>query len=102
VAMPTPLPPAVAASLTSALRQIEADDDTTAVSRDLAARFPPPERADPVAELGQMLSGRGGRGLFGNSGVWVTETPSPMAAAILSQERGQPTASGSRADPGLS
>ena len=102
VAMPTPLPPAIAASLTSALHQIEADDDTTAVSQDLAARFPPPERADPVAELGRMLSERGGRGLFGNSGVWVTETPSPMAAAILGQERRQPAMSGLRADVGLS
>ena len=102
VAMPTPLPPAVAASLTSALRRIEADDDTTAVSRDLAARFPPPERADPVAELGQMLSERGGRGLFGNSGVWVTETPSPMATAILGQEYRPPAMPGLRADLGLS
>jgi hypothetical protein len=102
VAMPTPLPPAVAMSLTSALRQIEADDDTTAVSQDLAARFPPPERADPVAELGQMLSERGGRGLFGNSGVWVTEAPSPMAAAILGQQRRQPAWSGPRADLGWS
>jgi hypothetical protein len=103
VAMPTPLPPAVAASLTSALRQIEADDDTTAISQDLAASFPPPERADPVAELGQMLSERGGRGLFGNSGVWVTETPSPMAAAILGgQEHRPPAMAGLRADLGLS
>jgi hypothetical protein len=102
VAMPTPLPPAVAASLVSALRRIEADDDTTAVSRDLAARFPPPERADPMTELGQMMSERGGRGLFGNSGVWVTETPSRLAAAILSQQRGQPPTVGLRADLGLS
>jgi hypothetical protein len=102
VAMPTPLPPAVAVSLASALRRIEEDDDTTAVSRDLAARFPPPVRADPVTELGQMLSERSGRGLFGNSGVWVTETPSRMAAAILSQQRGQPATNGLRADPGLS
>ena len=102
VAMPTPLPPAVAASLVSALRRIEADDDTTAVSRDLAVRFPPPERADPMTELGQMMSARGGRGLFGNSGVWVTESPSRMAAAILSQQRWQPPTSGLRADLGLS
>jgi hypothetical protein len=102
VAMPTPLPPAVAASLVSALRRIEADDDTTAVSRDLAVRFPPPERADPMTELGQMMSERGGRGLFGNSGVWVTESPSRMAAAILSQQRWQPPTSGLRADLGLS
>jgi hypothetical protein len=90
LAVPTPLTPAVAGSLASALRRIEADDDTTAASQDLAALFPPPERADPASELGQMLSGRAGRGLFGNSEVWVTETPSQVAAAILGQDHGQP------------
>ena len=89
LAMPTPLTPTIAASLDSALRRIEADDDTTAASQDLAARFPPPERADPVSELGRMLSGRAGRGLFGNSDVWVTETPSQVAAKILDQGHGQ-------------
>ena len=89
LAMPAPLTPAIAASLASALRRIEADDDTTAASQDLAARFPPPERADPVSELGRMLSGRAGRGLFGNSDVWVTETPSQVASAILDQDHGQ-------------
>jgi hypothetical protein len=92
LAMPTPLTPAIAASLSSALRRIEADDDTSAASQDLAARFPPPERADPVSELGRMLSGRAGRGLFGNSDVWVTETPSQVAAEILGQDRHPPTA----------
>jgi hypothetical protein len=87
LAVPTPLTPAVASSLASALRRIEADDDVTAASKDLAARFPPPERADPAGELGQALSGRG---LFGNSDVWVTETPSRVAAAILGQDRAQP------------
>jgi hypothetical protein len=76
--------------LASALRRIEAGDDRTAASQDLAARFPPPERADPASELGQALSGRAGRGLFGNSDVWVTETPSRVAAAILGQDRAQP------------
>ena len=90
LAVPTPLTPSVAASLGSALRRIEADDDPTAASQDLAARFPPPERADPASELGRMLSGRAGRGLFGNSEVWVTETPSEVAAAILGQDHGQP------------
>jgi hypothetical protein len=85
LAVPASLAPAVAESLTSALRRIEADDDTTAVSRDLAARFPPPERADPANELGQALTGRSGRGLFGNSMVWVTETPSQTAATVLAQ-----------------
>jgi hypothetical protein len=102
LAVPTPLPPAVASSLASALRRIEADDDVTAASQDLAARFPPPERADPASELGRALSGRAGRGLFGNSEVWVTETPSQVAAAILGQDRGQPPAGSLWAEAGLS
>jgi hypothetical protein len=85
LAMPTSLAPPVAESLTTSLRRIEEDDDTTAVSQDLAARFPPPERPDPAEELGLALPGRAGRGLFGNSEVWVTETPSRIASAILSQ-----------------
>jgi len=85
LAMPTSLSPAVAGSLDSALRRIEADDDATAVSRDLAARFPPPQRADPASELGRALAGRAGRGLFGNSDVWVTETLGQTAAPVLAQ-----------------
>jgi hypothetical protein len=83
VALPTSLTPPVARALTQALRRIEEDDDVTAVSQDLAARFPPPDRADLYGELGQSLSGRAGRGLFGSSDVWVTETPSHSAAAFL-------------------
>jgi hypothetical protein len=89
VAVPTALAPAVAQSLSATLRRIEAADDVTAVSQDLAARFRPPDRPDPAAELGQALSGRAGRGLFGSSGVWVTQTPSPGAAAILARRREQ-------------
>ena len=85
LAVPTPLTPEVEGSLTSALRRIEEDDDTTAASADLAAGFPPPERSDPATELGQILSGRSGRGLFGNSDVWVTETASQVAATIMDQ-----------------
>jgi hypothetical protein len=85
LAMPTTLSPAVAGSLASALRRIEADDDVTAASRDLAARFPPPQRANPASELGQALAGRAGRGLFGNSDVWVTETLGQTAAPVLAQ-----------------
>jgi hypothetical protein len=88
VAVPTALPPPVAQSLTRALRQIEENDDVTSASSDLAGRFPPPDRPDPVAELGQALSGRSGRGLFGSSAVWVTETPSRGAAAILAGRGG--------------
>jgi len=90
IAIPTPLSPPVAQSLTAALHRIEDADDVTSVSADLASRFPPPDRADPVAELGQMLPGRGGRGLFGNSDVWITEAPSRTAARILNQRQEQP------------
>jgi hypothetical protein len=85
LAVPQSIPPAVAASLDAALRGIEADDDVTAVSRDLAERFPPPEREDPAKDLGQLSHGAG-RGLFGNSDVLVTETPSRSAAAILRRQ----------------
>jgi hypothetical protein len=101
LAVPTALPAAVASSLDSALRRIEADDDVTAASQDLAARFPPPERADPAGELGRALSGRAGRGLFGNSEVWVTETPSQVAAAILGQDRGHSPAGSLWPEAGL-
>jgi hypothetical protein len=92
LAVPTPLSPPVAASLATALRQIEADDDVTAVSGDLARRFAPPERAGPSRELGRSLKGRAGRGLFGNSKVWITETISPVAAAILRSQPAPPPA----------
>jgi hypothetical protein len=85
VAVPTSLAPPIAQSLAHALRRIESDDDVTAVSRDLAGRFPPPERADPAKELGRSLAGRAGRGLFGNSEVWVMESPSSAAASLLKQ-----------------
>jgi hypothetical protein len=102
VAVPTALAPPVAQSLTTALHQIEADDDVTSASGDLAGRFPPQDQPDPAAELGQALSGRAGRGLFGSSAVWVTETPSPGAAAILAMRRGQGMSDGgSRGDAAM-
>jgi hypothetical protein len=92
LAVPTSLTPPVADALARTLRQISAADDTTAVSADLARRFPPPGQADPANELGQALNGRAGRGLFGCSDVWVTETPSRGATTVLSQIRDQPAA----------
>ena len=92
LAVPTPLSPPVAASLATALRQIEADDDVTAASGNLARRFAPPERTDPARELGRLLKGRAGRGLFGNSEVWVTEAMSPVAATILRSPPAPPPA----------
>ena len=88
--MPTSLSPAVAQSVARTLRRIEENDDQTAVSADLAALFPPPGRTDPADELGLALPGRSGRGLFGNSDVWVTETPSRVAAAVLAQRLENP------------
>jgi hypothetical protein len=92
VAVATSLSPPVARSLTAALRRIEEDDDMTSVSEDLAVRFAPPDRQDLSGELGQALTARGGRGLFGNSEVWVTETPSRTAAAVLGASREPPGA----------
>src|SRR5262249_57560224 len=66
LAVPTPLAPAVADILAATLRRIEADDDQTAASADLAARFAPPQGVDPLVELGQAPHGRAGRGMFGN------------------------------------
>jgi hypothetical protein len=91
LAVPVSLSPPVAQSLAQALRKIAAADDVTAVSRDLAGWFPPPEQADPANELGQALSGGAGRGLFGSSEVWVTETPPRSAAAILGRLSRQPS-----------
>jgi hypothetical protein len=90
VAMPTSLTPPVARTLTRALHRIEQNDDVTSVSGDLATRFPPPDRPDLSGELGRALSHRGGRGLFGNSEVWVTQTPSRSAAAVLRESHRAP------------
>ncbi|MBY8878447.1 hypothetical protein [Actinacidiphila acidipaludis] len=90
VATSTSLSPPVARALTAALRRIEEDDDVTSVSQDLAVRFPPPDRQDLAGELGQALTERGGRGLFGNSEVWVTETPSLVAAQVLAESHQLP------------
>jgi len=85
-----PLPAAAEAELTGALEHIEDDDDTTSASADLAARFPPPDRADTLAELVFVPGARAGRGLFGASDVWVTETPSPPARELMTREHAPP------------
>jgi hypothetical protein len=92
LAIPASLSPPVAESLASALCRIEVADDNTSASADLAARFPPPDRAGPAGALGAALDGRAGRGLFGNSDVWVTQTPARVAASVLGQRSGPPPA----------
>jgi hypothetical protein len=80
----TPLPGAAAPELTGALARIEEQDDVTSASPDLAVRFPPPDRASELRELTFTPAGaRAGRGLFGASNVWVTETPSRAARELL-------------------
>jgi hypothetical protein len=86
-----PLPAAAETELTGALERIEADDDVTSASPDLAARFPPPDRADTLAELAFVPDARSSRGLFGSSDVWVTETPSPPARELLIREHEPPS-----------
>ena len=86
-----PLPAAAEEELTGALERIEDDDDTTSASADLAARFPPPDRVNTLAELVFVPGTRAGRGLFGASDVWITETPSPAARALLTRDHDQPS-----------
>ena len=85
LAATVPLPESAEAELTGALRDIERADDTTSASPDLAVRFPPPDRADTLAELTFVPGTRAGRGLFGASDVYVTESPSPAARAVIGQ-----------------
>jgi hypothetical protein len=80
-----PLPDAAEADLTAALERIEDADDVTSASADLAARFPPPDRAETLREITFVPGTRAGRGLFGASDVWITETPSPAARAVLGE-----------------
>jgi hypothetical protein len=85
-----PIPQAVSDELTGMISQIEEDDDVTSVSEDIAGRFPPPERADDLLEL-EFTGIAQGRGLFGGSDVWITETPSDLARALLSHEHDRPS-----------
>jgi hypothetical protein len=78
-----PLPAAAEAELTGALERIEEADDVTSASPDLAVRFPPPDRANTLDELVFVPDTRGGRGLFGASGVYVIESPSTAATEVL-------------------
>jgi hypothetical protein len=74
-------------ALTKTLYRLDAEDSVVhaaGVPSDLVRRFPGPLREDPLVEL-VPAPGRGrGRGLFGNSQVWVTETPGAAARRLLS------------------
>jgi hypothetical protein len=85
-----PLPPAASDELTAALERIEEDDDTTSASPDLAVRFPPPDRADTLAELVFVGGDQRATGLFGASDVWVSEVASEQAHKLLVEEQVPP------------
>jgi hypothetical protein len=85
-----PLPASAEEELTGALERIEEGDDVTSASPDLAARFPPPDRANTLDELALIPHTRGGRGLFGASGVYVIESPSAAAMELLTTQQTAP------------
>ncbi|MFI6085175.1 hypothetical protein ACIBBB_30120 [Streptomyces sp. NPDC051217] len=62
--VPTSLSPPIARSLTLALRRIEANDDVTAASEELAARFPPPRPAGSGRRTGPGTVREGRTGPF--------------------------------------
>jgi hypothetical protein len=86
-----PLPEGTTRALTMTLARLDAEDQVVhdATHSGLVRRFLGPLREDPLAEL-EPWRGRGrGRGLFGNSQVWVTETGAATARRVLSAV-GQP------------
>lgn len=82
-----PLPDGTTRALTKTLFRLDADDQAETAGgtqSDLVSQFLGPLREDPLVEL-VPAPGRGrGRGLFGNSQVWVTETPGATARRLLS------------------
>jgi hypothetical protein len=85
-----PLPEGTTRALTTTVARLDAEDQVAhdATHSGLVRRFLGPLREDPLAEL-EPWPGRGrGRGLFGNSQVWVTETGAASARRLLSG-RGQ-------------
>lgn len=83
-----PLPEATTHALAAAFARLDAEDQLVEVPdsshSNLVRQFPGPLRHGPLADL-TPAPGRGrGRGLFGNSQVWVTETGAATARRLLS------------------
>ena len=76
-----PIPEKVNDELTGVISEIEESDDVTSVS-DMAYRFPPPDRANDLAEL-TFTGIAQGRGLFGGASVWSTPSSSDQSAELL-------------------
>jgi hypothetical protein len=79
------LPEAASDELTGVVSRLEAQDDVTSASPDLARRFPPPDRAEDLREL-TFTGAVQGRGLFAGSDVWVTETAARTARELLRRD----------------
>jgi hypothetical protein len=84
-----PLPHGTTRTLRATLERLDAEDQVVPeknLHSDLVRRFLGPLREDQLAELAPD-PGRGrGRGLFGNSQVWVSESPASTAHRLLSTE----------------
>jgi hypothetical protein len=76
-----PIPEKVSNELTGTISEIEESDDVTSVSG-MAPLFPPPDRANDLAEL-TFTGIAQGRGLFGGASVWSTPSSSDKAAELL-------------------
>lgn len=82
-----PLPEGTTRLLTKTLFRLDSEDQTEAAGgtqSDLVPRFLGPMREDPLVELVPASRRGRGRGLFGNSQVWVTETAGATARRLLS------------------
>jgi hypothetical protein len=86
------LPDAASEELTGVVSTIGKEDDVTSASPELAARFPPPRRANDLIEL-TFTGAVQGRGLFAGSDVWIVKTAALTARELL-RDRTKP--------PGLS
>ncbi len=83
-----PIPEKVSEEVTGVISEIEESDDVTSVS-DMAYRFPPPDRANDLAEL-TFTGVAQGRGLFGGASVWSTPSCSDKSAELLRNQVQRP------------
>lgn len=76
------IPQAVSDELTGVSSESEKPGNATSALGELAARFPPPSRANDLMEVSFSGVARG-RGLFGSSEAWITRTASTLASDLL-------------------
>jgi hypothetical protein len=84
-----PLPCGTHETLAATLTRLDMEDQALGTGRlhaGLVHRFLGPVREDPLVELAPGLGRGRGRGLFGNSQVWVTEAGATIARRVLSAQ----------------